>query len=216
MKALYRIISILAAAAAFPALYFLKIVHIIIELGLMDGYFDDSFSVKQITDILFRDGFDLDAVKSFLSDNMTDAMKETLMPLKTPLIVCGVFFCIMTVMLLAIIICSAFTNSKKVNICFSVAGFIAAVGTMRSFSAATAKIIDGTVGLGDIANAALTNADSAIAKLGGLLGAGQLVNNLGTVLLIRLDSAMIITMLLFIFIFIWSLSYVLINYDPRK
>ena len=48
MKILYRVIAAVAALLAFPALWFMKLLHITIELGFMEGFLDDSFSINDI------------------------------------------------------------------------------------------------------------------------------------------------------------------------
>ena len=105
MKIVYRVIAAIAALLTIPALWFLKLIHIGIELGFMEALFDDSFSIDQIYDF-FKDKSAELSGKLELSERMA----EVLAPLKTPAIVTLVFLALVLVSILAVFFCSALTN----------------------------------------------------------------------------------------------------------
>ncbi len=204
MKALYRVVAALAALLTVPVLYYLKIVHIVIEFGFMDGFLDDSFSVKQLIEVFGGDdGFKL--------PELAPEVIELLAPLRTPFIVTCVFACLTAALILAVFICSALTNAKRVNCCLAAGGAAATLGTIISFNAMTSKIVDGTVSLSALINAGLSGSASTIGKLAGLFGAGDALDSFGELVLLRLHSAVICVMIIFIFILLWSLAFVLVE-----
>lgn len=207
MKALYRIVSALAIVLTVPAFYFMKLFRIVIDLGFMDGYFDDSFSVQDIIRIMTDYGVSVDSFE--LNANLA----QTLAPMKTTAIVTLVFLCLTVLMILAVFICSVFTNARKVNLVFSIVGAISVIGTIASFNNLTDIVISGEVPLSDIVNALLADSGNAIAAIAALLGAGSAVSLVGELVIFQLGSAFNAALLIFIFIVIWSLSFILINLD---
>lgn len=209
MKAVYRTVAALMAVVAFPALYFLKMFHIVAQLGFTEGYFDDQFSLQQIFDF-FKDK--TDGASGF---ELSEAMRSTLAPLKPAAIATAVFLAIMLIMLLAVIICSAFTNARKVNLTFSLVGLASTIGAMTAFNSMTSLIVDGTVSLGSIINAAISGG-STLGSIGAFLGIGNLISAVGELKLLRLDSAVIIVIIIFIALALWTASFMLIDLDPYK
>ncbi len=210
MKALYRIVAALAAALAFPALYFMKLIRVVIEMGFMEGFFDDSFSLEDLVGLakdyrIGEDGFE-----------MSKVLSETLMPLKNPAIVTLVFLCLTIAMVLAVLFCSIFTNAKKVNLVFSALGAVAALGTIISFNSMTDIVISGTLPLGHIVNALLADSSSIIAGIAALFGAGDAISLIGELKVLQLGSAFITVLFIFAFEIIWALSFILINMDEYK
>ncbi len=205
MKALYRAVAALAALLTVPTLYYLKIVHVVIEFGFMDGFLDDSFSVKQLVDIFSDDG------KGFRLPELAPETVRLLAPLKSPFIVTCVFACLTAAMILAVFICSALTNAKRVNCCLAAGGAAATLGTIISFNAMTSKVVDGTVSLSALINANLSGSASTLGKLAGLFGVGDALDSFGELVLLRLHSAVICVMIIFIFILLWSLAFVLVE-----
>ena len=127
MKIVYRIVAALAALLAFPALFFMKLFHITVELGFVEGFFDDSFSLEDIYNLIADKEINLS--EGFqLSENIT----ETLAPLKASAIACAVFLVLMLVMILAVFFCSAFSNSRICNVIFGIIGAISVIGLMLS------------------------------------------------------------------------------------
>ncbi len=211
MKIVYRVIAAIAALLTIPALWFLKLIHIGIDLGFIDGIFDDSFSLNQIYDFFkdknvdFSDGFEL-----------SEKLAEVLAPLKTPAIVTLVFLAFTLLSVLAVFFCSALTNARKVNLGLSLFGAASSIGLMAAFNNMTSLIADGTVGLDKIINAALTDSDSVIAKIAGLFGAGGFVDFIGELKVLQLTDATTAVLLIFIFIALWTAAFIFIDMDEHS
>ncbi len=212
MKALYRIVAAAAALLAFPALYFLKLVRIVMELGFADGFFDDAFSVEDVVNFIRNYNIGLSSESLGLSENVM----KTLAPLKAPAISTLVFLCLMIVMALAVFFCSALTNARKVNLVFSVLGVVTAIGAIASFNSMTDIVISGELPLNKIIDAILTGSGSTIASIAGMLGAGSLFEFVGELKILQLSSAVVTVLLIFVFEIIWTLSFILINMDEVK
>lgn len=212
MKALYRIAAALGALFAFPALYFLKLIRIVMELGFTDGYFDDTFSIQDFVNFIRDYGIELNSSSLALSENVA----KTLEPLKSPAIVTLVFLCLTIVMVLAVFFCSVFTNAKKVNLVFSAIGAVAAIGTIASFNSMTDIVISGTLPLNEIIDAFLVDSESFIASIAGMFGAGSLFGVVGELKILQLSSAFVTVLMIFVFEIIWALSFILINMDEYK
>ena len=52
MKAVYRVVSALLAALVIPALYFLNLIHYIIELKVTEGYLNDNVTTQELINII--------------------------------------------------------------------------------------------------------------------------------------------------------------------
>ena len=211
LKKILLIIAAVAALLAFPILYCMKLFHITIELGFVEGILDDSFSIQEIYTFFADKNVDLSG-----KYELSEKVAETLSPLKAPAIVTLVFLALMLVMVLAVFFCSAFTNSRKVNLCFSILGAASVIGLMASFSNMTGLVIDGTVGLEKIANALLADNGSILGSIASSLGLGGIINVIGELKLFQLTSATMGVLFVFVFIAVWSLSFILIELDEVK
>lgn len=211
MKIVYRVIAAVAALLAFPALWFMKLLHITIELGFTQGFLDDSFSLNDI--YKFFEGKNFDPENAF---NFSENVAEVLAPLKTPAIVTLVFLALTLVMVLAVFFCSALTNARKTNIVLSLTGAASVIGLMASFSHLTSLIIDGTVGIDKILNAVFADAGNLLGTLASLLGLGSAAGAIGTLRVFQLTSATVGVLFIFIFIALWSAAFVLIDMDEVK
>lgn len=211
MKALYRIIAAVAALLAFPALFFIKLIQITVDLGFVEGYFHDSFAVYDFFDFIKDKNIDFD--KDF---TIPANLAETLAPLKARAITALVFLCLMIVAILAVFICSAFTNARKTNLCLSVFGAVSVVGLMISFNSMTSLVVDGTVGLDAIINALLADTGTVLGSLASGFGLGGLVGVIGELKALQLTSATMAVLFLFIFIAIWTAAFILIDLDEYK
>ena len=212
MKALYRIVAALAALLAFPALYFLKLIRIVMELGFTEGFFDDAFSIEDVVNFIRDYNIELSSESFGLSENVI----TTLEPLKAPAITSLVFLCLAIVMVLAVFFCSALTNARKVNLVFSVLGAITAIGAIASFNNMTDIVISGELPLNKIIDAVLSGSGNTIASIAGLLGAGSLFEFVGELKILQLSSAVVTLVLIFVFEIIWTLSFILISLDEEK
>lgn len=212
MKALYRIVAAAAALLAFPALYFLKLIRIVMELGFADGFFDDAFSVEDVVHFIRDYNVDLSSKGLGLSENVIKILE----PLKAPGITALVFLCLAIVMVLAVFFCSAFTNAKKINLIFSALGGIAVIGAIASFNSMTDIVISGELPLSTIIDEILKGSGNTIASIAGLLGAGSLTSVIGELKILQLSSAVVTVLLIFVFEIIWTLSFILINLDEVK
>lgn len=212
MKALYRTVAAAAALLAFPALYFLKLIRIVMELGFADGFFDDAFSIEDVVTFIRDYNIELGSDSLALSENVI----KTLEPLKAPAITTLVFLCLTVVMVLAVFFCSAFTNAKKVNLVFSVLGAITAIGTIASFNSMTDIVISGELPLNKIIDSLLSGSSNTIASIAGMLGAGSLFEFVGELKILQLSSAVVTLVIIFVFEIIWTLSFILISLDEVK
>ena len=206
MKILYRVVAVLAALLTIPTLIYLKLIHIVIEFSVIDGFLDDSFSIKQLYDIFTDNGN-----SEFKFPEISKPVLEVLAPLKEPFIVTCVFAALLLICILAVLICSAFTNARKVNCCLAGAGILSSIGLIASFNATAGKILDGTVSLSAILNASMSASESNLGKVGASLGLGNLTEGIGSLIVLQLHSAIICTMIIFIFILLWTLAFIIID-----
>ena len=211
MKIFYRVIAAITALLAFPALWFMKLIHVTIELGFTEGYLDDSFSINDIY-TFFADK-NLDMSTEF---QLSERMAETLAPLKTSAIVTLVFLVLTLVMVLAVFFCSALTNARKTNVVLSLIGAGSTIGLMASFSHLTSLVIDGTVGIDKILNTALADAGNVITSIAALLGLGGVASAIGTLKTLQLTSATMGVLFIFIFIALWTAAFIFIDMDEVK
>ena len=212
MKALYRIVAAVTVLLTVPAFYFMKLCRIVVDLGFVDAYFDDAFSVEDIINLIQQHGIELNAETFTLSENLA----TVLTPMKAPAIATLVFLCLMVLMVLAVFICSAFTNAKKVNLVFSVLGAVSVIGAIASFNSLTNLVISGEVPLSTIINALLADSSSAIAGIAALLGAGSLVDFVGELIICQLGTAFNAALIIFIAIAVWTASFILISLGEPK
>lgn len=212
MKALYRIVAAVTVLLTVPAFYFMKLCRIVIDLGFVDAYFDDAFSVEDIIVFFQKNNIELGADSFVLSKNLAAALA----PMKVPAVVTLVFLCLIVVMVLAVFICSAFTNAKKVNLVFSILGAVSVIGTIASFNNLTDMVISGEVPLSTIINALLADSSSAIAGIAALLGAGSLVDFVGELMICQLSTAFNAALIIFIAIAVWTVSFILISLGEPK
>ena len=210
MKILYRIVAALAALLTIPALFFIKLFQITVHLGFTDGYFHDSFALYDFYKIIQDRGINAEDFA------LTGNFAKTLAPLKVPAIFTLVFLCLMIVMILAVFFCSALTNARKVNIVLAVLGAISVIGLMVSFDQMTKVIVNGTVGLDAIINSLFADSQTTLGTLAALLGVGSLVSVIGELEALRLTSATIIVLFIFIFVAIWAAAFVLIDMDEQS
>lgn len=211
MKAVYRVVAAVAALCTIPAFYFLKLIHIVVDVSLLNVYFDDSFSLKEL--IADFGGGDV-SLSSFKLD-LNAEMLEAIAPLKTRAILTLVFFAIVLLMVLAVFFCSCFTNARKLNLIFSVVGCVAAIATIVSFNGMADMVIDGTVSLGSIINALLADSESTLGSLANAFGLGNAVSLIGAVKTIQLEDAIVAPALIFGFIAMWSLAFILVDLDEQ-
>ncbi len=212
MKALYRIVAALGALLIFPILYFQKLFRFVIDLGFMDGYFDDAFSINQIVSFFSQNG----GAPDLSGFELTPNLAETLTPLKGSAIACLVFFCIFIAMVFAVFFCSACTNAKKVNLVFSALGAVAVIGTIVAFNATTNIVISGEVPLSSIVNAIMADSESTLATIASMFGLGSAVNIIGELIIFQLSTAFVLSLIVFIFEALWSISFILIELDEYK
>ncbi len=211
MKILYRVVAALGALTVFPILYFQKLIRIVIDMGFMDGYFDDALSISRAVDFFKQNG-----APDMSKLELTERLAEVLAPMKGWAISALVFACIFIAMVLAVFFCSACTNAKKVNLIFSVIGAVSVIGTISCFNSMTDMIISGQVPLGDIINAVMADSGSALAAIGALLGLGNAVSIIGEPVIIQLGNAFVLSLFVFIFEAVWTLSFILIGLDTYK
>ena len=208
MKAVYRVVAALLAALTVPALYFLNLIHYVIKLNVTDGFLNDNVTTQQLVNIL-TDFFRKSGHKPLGSH-----LAEALLPLKPSAIVTLVFAAIMLLMVLAVVICSAFTNARKTNLTFACVGAAATIGAMAAFNHMTALIINNVVPLSKILNAAMADSSSFLAGLGSFFGAGNVTAVFGDLVLLRLGSGFTATLILFSAIIAWTVAFLLVDMDP--
>lgn len=212
MKALYRIVAAVIVLLTFPALYFQKAIRVVMELNIVDGFFDDSFAISDFVNFVR----DYNIQLSSESFTFTERIITTLQPLKAPAITALVFLCVALVMVFAVFFCSVFTNAKKVNLVFSAIGAVGVIGTIASFNSMADIVISGELPLTSILDAVLADSENLIASIAGMLGAGSLLNVIGELKIFQLSSAFTIFLFIFIFEILWSLSFILISLDEAK
>lgn len=210
MKILYRVIAALAALLIIPAVWFLKMINFAIETPV--GIIADEFSLNEIYKMI--QDFDFGS-REF---QMTERLAAVLAPLKAPAIITIVFIVLTLLMMVAVFVCSAFTNSRKLNLIFSVSGIVSTIGVMISFGKTTSLITEGPAGLDKIINALAADSESTIIKLITLFigGIGDAVNSILRLLTLQLTDGTVATLFIFIFIALWTAAFMLIDMDENK
>ncbi len=208
MKAVYRVVSALLAALVVPALYFLNLIHYIIELKVTEGYLNDNVTTQELINIF------TDFHKKGGGKGVGTHLAEALQPLKASAIVTVVFIALMLLMVLAVFFCSALTNARKVNLVFACVGFASTIGAMAAFNHMTSLIINGPVTVASLLNAAMADSTSFIAGVAAMFGAGSLSEVIGDLVLLRLGSAFTATVILFGFIILWTVAFLAVELDP--
>lgn len=210
MKILYRVIAALAALLIIPAVWFLKMINFAIETPV--GIIADEFSLNEIYKMI--QDFDFGS-REF---QMTERLAAVLAPLKAPAIITIVFIVLTLLMMVAVFVCSAFTNSRKLNLIFSVSGIVSTIGVMISFGKTTSLITEGPAGLDKIINALAADSESTIIKLITLFigGIGDAVNSILRLLTLQLTDGTVATLFIFIFVALWTAAFMLIDMDENK
>ncbi len=211
MKIAYRVGSILLALSVFPALFFLKFVRVFAEISLLDSFFNDEFSIKQIYETfggLGNGGFSFPKISA--------EVLEFIAPLKAPAIICAVSLVLLMLTALAVIVCSWLKKPYKVNACLGAAGIVCAATSLISFGRISSLIVNGTVGVSGLINEILSASGNTIGAIAGLLSAGNLTDYVFDVKALQLSSAVIMQIVIFLAILLWSLSFYLVGIGEDK
>lgn len=225
---MYRVVTAVLAAAAFPAAYFMNLIYYALDWtsamkifnnikdivnsenlleGLKNLFMPSSDATEQVTEI--TDGTiclaKLDEFKSLI--NMTSSgkdvnLKEMLFnnAQLRPLVISLVLFAAVLVLALVILIISIFKNKPKVVAAIAGAGTVLGIVSNILFVTRFANpLINGTITLGSI-----IGSNSFVWQL------------LGNVIEIRYENAFYTVLFIMIAILIWSLSVIIVSADDKS
>lgn len=145
MKALYRIVNALLAAAIFPAAIFLDLIFFRASTSIADAGLQEGISIKFIIDVIT-------GKETFFHDMLIDkaglsslSWPQELDPVKGQIIATLVFFALALVAALFIVIWSICSNKRLPVIIASAAGLISTIVMIICFNSFAAPIVDGTI-----------------------------------------------------------------------
>lgn len=224
---MYRVVTAVLAAAAFPVAYFMNLIYYALDwtntiklinnikdvLGsenLLEGiknlFMPSADATEQATEITY--GYiclaKLDEFKSLI--NMTSSGKDVSIKEMLfnnaglrPLVISLVLFALVLVLALVILIVSIFKNKPKIVAALSGAGTVLGIASYIVFVTRFANpLINGTTTLGSI-----IGSNSIILQM------------LGNVAELRYDNAFFIVLFIMIAILIWSLSVIIVSADDK-
>lgn len=224
---MYRVITAVLAAAAFPAAYFMNLIYYALDWtnamklinnikdvlgsesileGIKNLLMPSADSAEQVTEI--TDGYiclaKLDEFKSLLntaSSGNEVNIKEMLFNNAglRPLVISLALFAVVLVLALVILIISIFKNKPKIIAALSGAGAVLGIASNIIFVTRFANpLVDGTTTLGSI------------------IGSNSLIlQMLGDVAELRYENAFYTVLFIMIAILIWSLSVMIVNSEDK-
>lgn len=144
MKALYRIVNALLAAAVFPVVIFMDLIYFRISTSLADAGLQEGISIKFIIDVITgKETFFHDML--IKETGLTLSWPEALDPVKGQLIATFVSFVLIIIAALFIVIWSICSNKRLPVLIASVTGIVSAIVMIICFNSAAAPIMDGTI-----------------------------------------------------------------------
>lgn len=144
MKALYRIVNALLAAAVFPVAVFLDLIFFRASTSLADAGLMEGISIKFIIDVITgKETFFHDML--FKDTGAGFSWPQALDPVKGQLIATVVFFALALVAALFIVIWSICSNKRIPVLIASAAGLISTIIMIICFNSFAAPIVDGTI-----------------------------------------------------------------------
>ena len=140
---------------------------------------------------------------------------EVLSVLKNPAIAVLVFFALVVVMALAVFICSAFTNARKVNLGLSIGGVAAVIGLFASFNHLVTVVTE-SLTITELVSAILSDSESFGASIASFFGLANLIGGIIQINTIQLTAAPVAVLAIFIFVACWTAAFMLIDMDAYK
>lgn len=200
MKALYRIVNALLAAAVFPVILLMDFVYVRIGTTIVDAGLHETLTVMDMIDIVRGEhtfSFIFDGIKSS-SFSWPDAFDI----INGRLIASGVSFVLVIIAALFIIIWSI-CSSKRIPVLIATAvGLISTIVMTACFGSAASVITTGVIGVKDVLSTGLlTSILGSLVKIEAISLAG-------------FQNGLIFT---FIFLLIWTGSFYIIEIgEPKK
>lgn len=148
MKALYRIVNALLAAAIFPVALFLDFVIIKVSTTFLDAGIMETFTLKRIIDILM--GKETPFGISIELGSTEFVWPEALDPAKGRLIVTAVCFVLAFVAALFIIVWSIYSNKRIPVVIASVVGIASVIIMTTCFHSAASLLTEGIINVVDL------------------------------------------------------------------
>ena len=147
MKALYRIVNALLAAALIPTAIFADLILFQVSTTLLDAGMEESISIKFIIDVLTgKEEF----WAQILPDAGSFSWPAALDPIKGRLITFAVCFVLVIIAALFIIIWSICSDKRIPVFVASVAALISTIVMIACFNSAAALFMDGTINVVEI------------------------------------------------------------------
>ncbi len=146
MKALYRIVNGLLAAAIFPVVVFADLILFRLSTSIFDAGLEENISIKFIIDVITgKENFWHEMIIKNSSGNFT--WPVALDPIKGRLIAFAVCFVLVLLIALFIIVWSCCSNRRIPVLAASIGGLVATIVMIACFNSAAALFVDGTINL---------------------------------------------------------------------
>ncbi len=199
MKIVFRIVAILLSLGVVAAAFFVPIFDA--EVAALGISLTEDFSIYEIIDLATPEdgegtGFNFTEFRKALQNS-----KDTLKPVIAPAICFIVFFVLALLIALATVVVNIFKSMKKTTTFLGLAGLISVIGAMVSIKYFAAPLVSGNLNI------------FSIFDLSFLL---SLATSLVEVKSLLLGSGANLMLIAFIIIFVWGLSYIVIDLgDPK-
>lgn len=146
MKALYRIVNALLAAAVFPVVIFVDLILFRLSTSMFDAGVEENISIKFIIDVITgKENFWHEMIIKNGSGEF--AWPNALDPVKGRVITFLVCFVLILLIALFIIVWSAISNKRIPVLIASSAGLISTIVMIACFNSAAKLFIDGTINI---------------------------------------------------------------------
>ena len=146
MKALYRIVNGLLAAAVFPVIIFVDLILFRLSTNIFPAGIEEAISIKFIIDVITgKEEFWHEMIIKKASGNFT--WPVALDPIKGRLIAFAVCFVLIILISLFIIVWSCCSNKRIPVLAASIGGLVSAIVMIACFNSAAALFMDGSINL---------------------------------------------------------------------
>lgn len=145
MKALYRIVNGLLAAAIFPVAIFVDLILFRLSTSVFDGGLEEAISIKFIIDVIT--GKETFWHEMIIKNSSGFSWPVALDPIKGRLIAFAVCFVLVLLISLFIIIWSCCSNRRIPVLAASICGLIATIVMIACFNSAASLFVSGSINL---------------------------------------------------------------------
>ena len=197
MKALYRIVNALLAAAIFPVILFMDFIYFRISTDVVDAGLHETLNFMDFIDIYNGDHL----LSSFIKTDSVFTWPDALNPLNARLITFVVTLVLAVIIALFIIIWSCLSNKRLPVLIASISGIVSTIVMICCFNSASKAITSGVINLIDAFSSGII-----MSLVGNLI-------NIEAIDLAGFQNGILIT---FILLIIWTSAFYVIELGEPK